>query len=299
MDLLLELLPDETLGDENDLGRLFATDVRPKLPFFLQSGQFLGDYPVAVLNRFYIFCRAGTLGVGMRQEKLTRVIFMGDFANFLLAFKQATGWSYENIQKGSEREADENSGLICSECRRFKRVQINGICEPCRKKRAIRLARLNDDVRRARELAALGSHTDQEWKALLVAADFKCLRCGSTKRITKDHVQPISKGGTHNIDNIQPLCIRCNSWKHNRTIDFRDNLRKKPTEVSQSNDVPRSDTGREGRQRSVHAGPAGSRGDDRNGYGDWRWLMEQDQASAVEPPAGIDDSPESQAECAS
>ena len=45
-----------------------------------------------------------------------------------------------------------------------------------------------------------------------------CLYCGSTYKITADHVIPITKGGTHSIGNLVPACLSCNSSKHNHFI---------------------------------------------------------------------------------
>lgn len=48
-----------------------------------------------------------------------------------------------------------------------------------------------------------------------------CLRCGSKEKLTVDHIKPISKGGTDDFHNLQPLCESCNQWKADREIDFR------------------------------------------------------------------------------
>jgi 5-methylcytosine-specific restriction endonuclease McrA len=60
-----------------------------------------------------------------------------------------------------------------------------------------------------------------EWKELLDKHGGRCVRCGSQDHIQVDHIIPLSKGGTNTLDNIQPLCRRCNSGKKNRTRDFR------------------------------------------------------------------------------
>lgn len=69
--------------------------------------------------------------------------------------------------------------------------------------------------RYARHKNAGGSHSLQEWNALKKKYKHKCAICKETKPMTKDHVVPLSLGGTDYITNIQPLCRNCNSrkWK--------------------------------------------------------------------------------------
>src|ERR1035437_3249086 len=75
--------------------------------------------------------------------------------------------------------------------------------------------------RRTRQSGAGGSFTADEWKSLCKKYKNLCLCCGKHKKLTADHVIPVSKGGSSNIENIQPLCGPCNSRKHNGTTDFR------------------------------------------------------------------------------
>ena len=76
--------------------------------------------------------------------------------------------------------------------------------------------------RRTRQTEAGGSFTAKEWKALCNHYGNKCLCCNRTGlKLTADHIKPVSKGGTSNIDNIQPLCGACNSSKHDKHIDYR------------------------------------------------------------------------------
>jgi 5-methylcytosine-specific restriction endonuclease McrA len=41
----------------------------------------------------------------------------------------------------------------------------------------------------------------------------KCNYCNSTESLTIDHIQPLNKGGTNEIDNLQILCNICNHRK--------------------------------------------------------------------------------------
>jgi len=70
--------------------------------------------------------------------------------------------------------------------------------------------------RYAREKGAVGSHTLEEWNDLKIEFNNKCAFCREEKKLTKDHIIPLSENGTDYIDNIQPLCRNCNSkkWKH-------------------------------------------------------------------------------------
>jgi len=44
----------------------------------------------------------------------------------------------------------------------------------------------------------------------------KCLYCWCLERIEIDHIKPLSKWGTNDLDNLQPLCKSCNSSKWNK-----------------------------------------------------------------------------------
>ena len=82
------------------------------------------------------------------------------------------------------------------------------------------------NARRARKKAAEGSHTEAEWLALKEQYSHTCLRCGKRSpetTLTRDHVVPLTKGGSDWITNIQPLCAVCNSSKGNKATDYRLN----------------------------------------------------------------------------
>lgn len=69
-----------------------------------------------------------------------------------------------------------------------------------------------------------GTHTEREWADLCEAMGGRCLRCNSDAPLTKDHVVPVSQGGTNDIGNLQPLCRPCNAAKKDKYIDYRPAL---------------------------------------------------------------------------
>ena len=66
-----------------------------------------------------------------------------------------------------------------------------------------------------------GKFDKDAWKRKLKRLGYKCVACGSTKNICKDHIIPLSKGGTNHIRNLQPFCRSCNAKKHTKTKRYR------------------------------------------------------------------------------
>lgn len=57
-------------------------------------------------------------------------------------------------------------------------------------------------------------------QALFARDQFLCLYCGRQHHraaLTRDHVQPVSKGGRDVWENVVTACVQCNSRKGNRT----------------------------------------------------------------------------------
>lgn len=81
----------------------------------------------------------------------------------------------------------------------------------------------HSSLRKQRLIAARakGSHTDKEWAQLKSDFGYYCVRCGCLPiTLHKDHITPIYQGGSDGIDNIQPLCPKCNSSKGSETTNW-------------------------------------------------------------------------------
>ena len=96
--------------------------------------------------------------------------------------------------------------------------KVHRYCRTCQVKRAKKYSQLKKNAK--------GYHTKKEWeqKKTEYKACPECKRSWKEIRenpskgkakftITVDHIIPLSKGGTDDIDNIQPLCYQCNFKK--------------------------------------------------------------------------------------
>mgnify|MGYP000435089036 CR=1 FL=1 len=77
-------------------------------------------------------------------------------------------------------------------------------------------------IHRARKYGSGGRHSEAQWQQLLILCEHKCVACGTSEDITRDHIVPLSRGGSDDISNIQPLCRACNSAKNKyKIVDYR------------------------------------------------------------------------------
>jgi len=85
-----------------------------------------------------------------------------------------------------------------------------------------RLSKKRTDARR-KALLRGGGHIDMRgFTEKCAELNWTCQLCGkqlSPQDVTMDHIVPISRGGTNDLYNLQPLCMSCNAKKGARTME--------------------------------------------------------------------------------
>ncbi len=127
-------------------------------------------------------------------------------------------------------DAEGRALIRCNDCRNYypidkiaknRRGNFMSLCKTCLRERQ----KIYAKDRKERIAANGGGRISQSrWKALCEKYDNRCLCCGGKGDYTtlvKDHVTPVVQGGSNTIDNIQPLCKKCNNIKADKYIDFR------------------------------------------------------------------------------
>lgn len=58
--------------------------------------------------------------------------------------------------------------------------------------------------------------TVRDWVNICTRHDFLCAICKRRLKLQIDHITPVTKGGRHIVENLQPLCCGCNVRKGNK-----------------------------------------------------------------------------------
>ena len=78
---------------------------------------------------------------------------------------------------------------------------------------------VNEAKRRAQKRGTGGNGvTHEQWATLREEYGHRCAYCAEFSPLELDHIEPLSKGGVHDVSNVAPSCQTCNSSKHNRSI---------------------------------------------------------------------------------
>ncbi len=199
-----------------------------------RNGRQIGQYPLYVLNQMY---GKRWFWGGVRNNRLCFLVLRVSKAAFRYELERITG-ERQLTHSELRRQVEPLLYKTCAHCGKRKdrdefldapilRCDFLGQghkCRDCTRAERLRAAASDSGLRRAREAYAPGEHSNEEWNALLQRLGRRCLRCDAEDDITKDHIVPLSRGGTNDIENLQPLCRSCNSWKNDRTVDFRDHF---------------------------------------------------------------------------
>lgn len=157
-----------------------------------------------------------------RQKAKERELANSEYrAKYLREWRAA---NREKLNRAKLQWAKDNPEKTVAIKRKYRQANSEKLNEYSRKKREANPGKKNEYTRKRRaiKLNALGSHTEAEWQALKSYYMDQCLRCGDVPDVLEcDHVVPLSRGGSDDISNCQPLCRSCNGRKHAKIIDYR------------------------------------------------------------------------------
>lgn len=57
-----------------------------------------------------------------------------------------------------------------------------------------------------------------EWSEAIASTAGICTYCSRPARLTLDHIEPLSRGGAHDMDNVTPACKSCNCSKRQKPL---------------------------------------------------------------------------------
>lgn len=128
-----------------------------------------------------------------------------------LKMSNSRKWEKHHLWKGG---VSKNSG-------KYQRDRYHNLTEEERQKVSWQKNKRNRVIKRLKTESL--SHTYGEWELLKKQYNYTCPCCHKSEleiKLTEDHIIPLEKGGSDLIENIQPLCLKCNMKKHTKIIKY-------------------------------------------------------------------------------
>jgi 5-methylcytosine-specific restriction endonuclease McrA len=69
-----------------------------------------------------------------------------------------------------------------------------------------------------------GKISQADWDAIIERHGGRCVLCGTTERLERDHIIPAARGGLTVVENLQPLCRTCNAGKGTKLMKAVHNI---------------------------------------------------------------------------
>jgi len=130
-------------------------------------------------------------------------------------------WARENPEKAAAMKAAwriANKEKVAADLRRWHETNPDKVHAARAQYKAAHPEKRAEQrwARRARLQGALvNDFTQSQWEWLKAVYRRCCAYCGTaTAQLTKDHIIPLARGGSHSINNIIPACHHCNEVKH-------------------------------------------------------------------------------------
>lgn len=162
-----------------------------------------------------LFCGKEFMYKDCRSNTLKKA---GKYCSNSCSIKARNRNAYLNLLKENSIFKEDKTKRLCTKCKGYKTLnnfhylikklnKINPQCNKCLKARK-------------QKLAEKGISSKSRFD-ILKRHSFTCQYCGNKApnvQITIDHIIPVSKGGSHSVENLTVACFECNRGKSNNIL---------------------------------------------------------------------------------
>lgn len=155
-----------------------------------------------------------------------RLVGMTDVEKREYTLQRQAIWRAENKEHSRERDRLYRLAHMEEEAQRQARFRAGNpekvalAQKRYRQSHPERLNSKNGQRRAIQNNAPLNDFDSFDWMELLVQWDERCAYCGQKGlKLEREHMIPLSRGGSHTKGNIVPSCQPCNVKKGTKTVD--------------------------------------------------------------------------------